>query len=111
MGTGEGYWKWAVGGTVVVLVLGVLLWRFSSRETPSEQLVLKTRRLTVVSETRRALAAATEAEKSAVMAVTDKESQEFADQARTATATAESKRVDLAELLKTSGTQRERDLL
>jgi hypothetical protein len=45
------------------------------------------------------------------MAITDRESKVFADQARAATADVERERQDLKELLKTGGTQSERELL
>ena len=55
-----------------------------------------------------ALSSASEAEKSAVLAITDRDSQIFADQARAATAVVERER---GELLKTGGTKGEKDLL
>ena len=57
------------------------------------------------------LALASEAEKSAVLAVTDEESRAFADQARTATAEVEWKHQELEKLLAAGGTQDEKDLL
>jgi hypothetical protein len=57
------------------------------------------------------LASASEAEKSAVLAVTDRDSQSFADQARAASANVEQELSELEELLATGGTQDERDLL
>ena len=60
---------------------------------------------------RLALASASEAEKSAVMATTDQDSQTFADQSRAATAAVERGRKELEELLQTGGTKSEQDLL
>ena len=57
------------------------------------------------------LSSAAEAEKSAVMAITDKESKVFADRARAATAEVEKDRRKLEELLKAGGIQSERELL
>jgi hypothetical protein len=45
------------------------------------------------------------------MAVTDRDSQQYADQARAATAEVESGRMSLGDLLQRRGTQKERDLL
>jgi hypothetical protein len=59
---------------------------------------------------RLALASASEAEKSAVLATTDQDSQTFADHARKATAEAEQARQELGELMKTGGTQGEKEL-
>jgi hypothetical protein len=58
-----------------------------------------------------ALASASEAEKSAVLAITDQESQRFADQARAATAQLEKERRELDKLLQADGTLGEKDLL
>jgi hypothetical protein len=57
------------------------------------------------------LASASEAEKSAVLAITDEDSQRFADQARRAIAEVERGRNEIGQLLATSGSPRERDLL
>ncbi len=53
---------------------------------------------------------AAEAEKSSVLAITDEESERFADQARAATAQLESERQELGSLLATDQFARERDL-
>jgi len=57
------------------------------------------------------LGSASEAEKSAVLAVTDEDSRTLADQVRAATAELEREREELAQLLAVDGTQKERDLL
>jgi hypothetical protein len=65
----------------------------------------------MVERMRVALSSASEAEKSAVMAVTDRESQAFADQARAASAEVEQTRDELAKVMETSGSRTELDLL
>jgi hypothetical protein len=57
------------------------------------------------------LASASEAEKSAVLAITDQDSQTFADQARAASGKVEQERREVGELLTAGGTQGERELL
>jgi hypothetical protein len=60
---------------------------------------------------RAALASASEAEKSAVMATTDQESETFANQARAATATLRQEREQLSGLLDAGGSPRQKDLM
>jgi hypothetical protein len=60
---------------------------------------------------RSALAVASDAETSAVLALADQASQTYADQARAATAEVERGRSELGELLKAGGSQEEKDLL
>jgi hypothetical protein len=86
------------------------VFHFYQKQNPAEQLAFKASRVDLVSRMRLALASASEAEKSAVLAITDQNSQTFADQARTATADAEKARRELGELLKTGGTQGEKEL-
>jgi hypothetical protein len=74
------------------------------------QLAFKAKRVELVERMRLALASASEAEKSAVMAITDKDSLTYADQARADGTTVEQARNELAELLRT-GNQSEKDLL
>ncbi|HEX7487554.1 MAG TPA: hypothetical protein VF341_01510, partial [Anaeromyxobacteraceae bacterium] len=80
-------------------------------ENPAQQLAFKATRVDLVGRMELALARASEAEKSAVLAITDQDSQTFADQARTATAEVDQERQELGKLLGTGGTQRERELL
>ena len=91
-------------GTLVVLYLRPV-------QSPAEQLVFKAKRVDMVARMRLALTSASEAEKSAVLAVTDQDSQTFADQARAATAEVERERKELEGLLAASGTKGEKDLL
>jgi hypothetical protein len=99
----------AVGMALLVTLLFVIL-RFNGSQNATAQLAFKAKRVQAVEEIRVALVSASEAEKSAVMAVTDKESQDDADRARTATALAEAKRRELGQMLEAGGNQRETDL-
>jgi hypothetical protein len=102
---------WMAVGAAGLLVVILLVWHFRDQQTPAEQLAFKARRIAVVESMRLNLASASEAEKSAVMAITDADSQTYADQARAAAATVEQARNELGELLQTGGTQNEKDLL
>lgn len=111
MKRGDSGFAWTIVGTVLLLAIVLLVWHFRSEETPSEQFAFNVKRLELVAQMRRDLASASEAEKSAVMAVTDRDSQQYADQARAAAAEVETGRVKLAELLQERGTQKEKTLL
>jgi hypothetical protein len=100
----------AIGAGILFVAILILL-RFQTGQSPVDKLVFKARRVDIVARMRLALASASEAEKSAVLAVTDQDSQGFADQARAATAEVERKRKELEELLAKGGTQSERNLL
>jgi hypothetical protein len=103
--------RMAVGAIILSLVfMAVFHFYQEQKQNPAEQLALKASRVDLVSRIRLALASASEAEKSAVLAVTDQESQTFADHARRATAEVEQARGELGELLKTGGTQGEKAL-
>jgi Four helix bundle sensory module for signal transduction len=86
------------------------VFHFYQKQNLSTQLAFKASRVDLVNRMRLALASASEAEKSAVLAVTDRDSQTFADQARAATAEIEQARRELGELLQTGGTQGEKEL-
>jgi len=102
---------WALDGAAIFGVVIFVVFHFQRRETPAEQLALKARKIELAGQIRHALASATEAEKSAVLAATEPGSRAFADQARTATARAESKRVALGKLLRTTGTSKQTEQL
>ncbi len=106
---GTEYLLWMAAGTVLLALLLLLVWRF--RQDPAEQLAFRTSRVDLVGRMQLALASASEAEKSAVLAITDEASQTFADQARAEAAEVDRERQELGKLLATGGTQRERDLL
>ncbi len=102
---------WMVPGAAFMLAFFLVAAHFYRPESPAELLAFKVKRVDLVSRMQLALALASEAEKSAVLAVTDQESQRFADEARAATAQLEQERRELGELLKTGGNQGEKDLL
>ena len=102
---------WMVTGAVIFLVGMLVVLHFRTGQNPADQLAFKAKRVDLVARMRLTLASASEAEKSAVLAVTDQDSQTFADQARAATAEVERESKELGALLATGGTQAEKDLL
>lgn len=97
-------------GAAVMLVVFLIVFHFYQKQNPAEQLAFKASRVDLVSRMQSALASASEAEKSAVLAVTDEDSHTYAGQARAASAEVEQARRELGELLKTGGTQLEKEL-
>ena len=102
---------WMAVGAAFLLLLAVVVYRFYEPPNPAKALALKATRLDLVDSMRTGLASASEAEKSAVLAVTDEESQAFADRARAATAAVDDSRKRLGDLLAGGGPPHERDLL
>jgi hypothetical protein len=102
---------WMVSGALILFLVMVVVWYFQPKQSPDEQLSSRTNRVELVDRMRLALTSASEAEKSAVMAVTDEESKTFADQTRAATSQVEQGKNELTELLKLSGNREEKDLL
>lgn len=100
----------AAGAAVLAAVVGTVM-HFRDDRTPSEQIAERSRRAAAVDRMSSALGIASEAEKSAVLAVTDEDSKRFADEARAATADVERGRQDLAALLAEGGTADERAAL
>jgi hypothetical protein len=98
-------------GALLLVVLLALVWHFRNEETPSEKFAFKARRLQVVDRMRRDLASASEAEKSAVMAVTDRDSKAYVEAARAAAEAVEKGRAELGEQLRKAARQNESDLL
>lgn len=92
------------------MALFVVIWHFQSRSSLSEQLVLKSRRIAAVSQISQSLASASAAEKGALTAITDRDSEDYVRRARAASVEVERARVELAELLK-DGRDEERRLL
>ncbi|HEY2387597.1 MAG TPA: hypothetical protein VGK30_11595 [Candidatus Binatia bacterium] len=99
------------GGALALLVLTLILSHFRREESAAEQRALQARRVELIDRIRVNLVSAAEAEKSAVLAITDEESRKFADQARALSATAEEGRRELAGMLEAQGSARERELL
>jgi hypothetical protein len=96
-------------GAGVMLVLVLLVLRYQGERSPAQQIERKAQKANLVERMRYSLASASEAEKSAVLAVTDHDSKAFADQARAATAEVERLRKVLVE---TAGpSQKEKELL
>jgi len=101
---------WMTAGAVMLSLLFLGVFHFYQKQNPAEELAFKAGRVDLVSRMQLALASASEAEKRAVLSVADLESQTFAGQARMATAEVEQARRALSKLLKTGGTQGEKDL-
>ena len=102
---------WMVAGTVILCLIVLVVWHFLAGTSPAQRLAFKASRVELVGRMQLALATASDAEKSAVLAITDQDSQRFADQARAALAEIERERNELGKLLAIGGTQQERDLL
>jgi hypothetical protein len=100
----------AVGAAVWLAVI-LLVLHFQKLQNPAAQLAFKAKRVELVERMRLSLASASEAEKSAVMAIIDEDSQTYADQARKATTTVEQGRRELEQLLEPGGTKNEKDFL
>jgi hypothetical protein len=101
---------WMAAGAVILLAVILVALHFRTEQGPAEQLVFKAKRVDLIAKMRLTLASASEAEKSAVMAVTDQDSQTFAGQARVATAEVERERKELGKLLVMGATQGEKEL-
>jgi hypothetical protein len=102
---------WIAAGAAALLIFMFVLLRFRQAESPISQLAFKANRVDLVGQMQADLASAAEAEKSAVLAITDQDSRTFSDQARAASAKVEQERRELEELETTGGTPGERDSL
>lgn len=101
---------WMIVGAALLLAVVLTAMYFRGGQNSAEQPAFKAQRLELVGRMRLSLAAASEAEKSAVMAITDEDSQAFADQARAASALVERRRRELEVLLQEGGTAGEEDV-
>jgi hypothetical protein len=99
-----------VPGAMIMLLFTLLAAHFRETQNPIEQIAFKARQIDLVSRMQFGLSSASEAEKAAVMAITDQDSKTFADQARAATSEVERERRELEGLLKIDGTKNEKDL-
>jgi hypothetical protein len=102
---------WMAAGAAVFLAVLLVVLRFRDDRGPAALVASKAGRADRVARMQLALTSASEAEKSAVLAVTDEASKTFADEARAATADVERQRSELSDLLKTDGTSSEREFL
>ncbi len=100
----------AAGAAGLLVFMLVMLHRRKDQD-PTAQLAFNAGRVDLVEGMQLNLASASEAEKSAVLAVTDQDSQSFADQARSASGKTEQERLELGELLAQGGTEGEKELL
>ena len=100
---------WMATGAAVLLACILVVLHFHKDQDSAAQLAFKAGRVDLVGRMQLDLASASEAEKSAVLAITDQDSQTFADQARAASAEVEQERRELGELLTAGGTQGEKD--
>jgi hypothetical protein len=97
--------------TVVLLICILVVLRLHGDSNPAAEVVFKAQRVDRVSRMQLDLASASEAEKSAVLAVTDEESKTFADQARASSARVVEESRELKELLTNRGARGEMELL
>ncbi len=104
-------WLWMAVGVVGLLVAALVIWHYHTERGIAAQLALRSQRLALVQQMRVDLSRASEAEKSAVMAITDEESKTFADQSRRASSAVERERVDLERLLQSGGDRGEQRTL
>src|SRR5450755_2430413 len=106
------YLPWLIAGLVFLALLLVVGWHFrEGMNSPAQALASKASRVDLVGRMQLDLASASEAEKSAVLAITDQDSQTDADQARAASAQVVEEQQDLSALLAKGGSAPEQDLL
>ncbi len=101
----------ALVGTALLGLLLFFAFHFQSGETRTQQLATKAKKIELADHVGLALASAAEAEKSAVLAITDQESEAFAKEARAGTATAQQQLALLGPLLQASGSTKQNELL
>jgi hypothetical protein len=102
---------WMSAGAAILLAVMLVALHFKSAQSPAEQSALKAKRAEIASQMSLNLALASEAEKSAVMSVTEQDSQAYAEQARAAVAKVEQESSELDKLLAGSSTTGEKEIL
>ena len=103
---------WYVSGTAVLLALmmAVMLFAARTRPDPAKKLASKLQRIERVNRMQVALGAAVEAEKSAVLAISDADALQFAGQVRDATADIMRASDEYGDFLKIAGNPEEKEL-
>ena len=96
---------------VALVLLLAVVFHFHRDTSLSQALSHKAARLEIVARMQLGLASASEAEKSAVLAITDETSKTYADQSRAASAGIERDQKALGALIEDSGTSHEKELL
>ena len=102
---------WMLAGAAGLSIFMLVMLRLHKEKDHTVELAFKAQRVELVGGMQLSLALASEAEKSAVLAVTDQDSETFADQARAASGKVEQQRRELGELLTKAEAQGEEDLL
>jgi hypothetical protein len=102
---------WMAAGALLLALLALVAHYVQGGSKPAGQAARKAHELGLVTRMQLGLTSAAEAEKSAVLATTDEESQKLADQARADTAAVDRLRGELEALLAQTGTPEEKNLL
>jgi hypothetical protein len=102
---------WMAAGALFFLIFALLVLHFRTGQGIAGRLEIKEKRANLVAQMRLDLTSESEAEKSAVLAVTDKDSGIFADQARAATDKVGKEGAELGDLTSAVGTRAEKELL
>src|SRR5258705_2584662 len=100
----KGDLPWLLVGAAILFAITAALVLFRRDDRDVRGFVSKAGRVDLVSGMRAALAAASEAEKTAMLATNDEDSRTYVDQSRAATAETERKRGELAGLIQEKGT-------
>jgi hypothetical protein len=102
---------WMLSGALIFFIIALAAVHFQTKSGPAEQLAFKAVKLNLVNQLRADLTASSEAEKSAVMAVTDDASRTFAGQSHASSSAAQRDAKELEEQFTAGGTRSEKDTL